>query len=237
MVVVVKSTMNFLSRSSQTNEVPPAAATAAIEIADRDNRVSESSASSLPASAALVGLAGAENSSGAGEDARGFNGSSANMRTRMAIQDHSDLLPDEGSILIPFSESLSFCLSIYPCVCVSTVPLFFLCRITSSDTLYARRTLLASNGSFVCLLGFFGGVGFQRNCQRVGIQLLILLPLLISTGLSFSLVCFPSLPCPPLSTMMMYFCLCILEVGTLKNSMLEVSAFAGWMMYCWSKLL
>lgn len=218
---MVKSTMNFLSRSSQTNEVPPAAAAAAaaIEIADRDNRVSESSASSLPASAALVGLAGAENNSGAGEDARGFSGSSASMRTRMAIQDHSDLLPDEGSILIPFSESLSFCLSTYPCVCVSTVPLFFLCRITSSDTLYARRTLLASNGSFVCLLGFFGGVGFQRNCQRVGIQLLILLPLLISTGLSFSLVCFPSLPCPPLSTIMMYFCLCILEVGTLKNSM------------------
>ncbi len=115
---MVKSTMNFLSRSSQTNEVPPAAAAAAaaIEIADRDNRVSESSASSLPASAALVGLAGAENNSGAGEDARGFSGSSASMRTRMAIQDHSDLLPDEGSILIPFSESLSFCLSIYPCV-------------------------------------------------------------------------------------------------------------------------
>jgi hypothetical protein len=37
--------------------------------------------------------------------------------------------------------------------------------------------------------------------------------------------------------MMMYFCLCILEVGTLKNSMLELSAFAGWMMFCWSKLL
>jgi hypothetical protein len=162
---VVKSTMNFLSRSSQTNEVPPAAAAAAaaaIEIADRDNRFSESSASSLPASAALVGLAGAENNSGAGEDARGFSGSSASMRTRMAIQDHSDLLPDEGSILIPFSESLSFCLSIYPCVRVSTVPLFFLCRIISSHTLYARRTLLASNGSFVCLLGFFlEGWGFR----------------------------------------------------------------------------
>ncbi|CAK9190388.1 unnamed protein product [Sphagnum troendelagicum] len=96
--------MNFLSRSSQTNEVPHAAAAAAIEIADRDNRVSESSASSLPASAALVGSAGAENNSGASEDARGFSGSSASMRTRMAIQDHSDLLPDEGSILIPFKE-------------------------------------------------------------------------------------------------------------------------------------
>ncbi len=115
----MKITMNFLSRSSQTNEVPPAAAAAAaaIEIADRDNRFSESSASSLPTSAALVGLAGAENNSGAGEDARGFSGSSASMRTRMAIQDHSDLLPDEGSILIPFSESLSFCLSVYLSVC------------------------------------------------------------------------------------------------------------------------
>jgi hypothetical protein len=37
--------------------------------------------------------------------------------------------------------------------------------------------------------------------------------------------------------MMMYVCLCILEVRTLKNSMPELSAFAWWMMFCWSKLL
>lgn len=87
--------MNFLLRNSQSNAYELPAVADSIE---KDHKVLESS-SSWPG--ALPGLGGADSS--AGEDAR-LLANSAKMRTRMPIEDHADVLPEEGSILIPISE-------------------------------------------------------------------------------------------------------------------------------------
>lgn len=87
--------MNFLLRNSQAVvfELPEAA-----DIAQKDPKLVEPT-SSWPG--ALPWPGGSEY--GAGEDVR-ILATSAKMKTRMPIEGHVDVLPGEGSILVPFSE-------------------------------------------------------------------------------------------------------------------------------------
>jgi hypothetical protein len=102
--------MNFLLRSTQSSV--PAVEPAPPPVAEPVEKAGwlESSAS-WPG--ALAGAAGAPQGGGPGaaaygapdEDARLIPGS-ARMRTRMPIEDHADVPPGDGSILVPFREWL-----------------------------------------------------------------------------------------------------------------------------------
>jgi hypothetical protein len=87
--------MNFLLRNSQSvlYELPEAA-----DIAQKDQKLVEPTSSW---SGTLPWPGGSDY--GAGEDVR-ILATSAKMRTRMPIEGHVDVLPGEGSILVPFSE-------------------------------------------------------------------------------------------------------------------------------------
>lgn len=106
--------MNFLLRSTQSSvpavavEATPPPSSSGVEVTGTGTAPGldkggwlESSASWPGALNGGVGSAGGDY--GASEDARLMPGS-AKMRTRMAIEDHADVPPGDGSILVPFRK-------------------------------------------------------------------------------------------------------------------------------------
>lgn len=95
--------MNFLLRSTQSS-VPAVEATPAPSVADSVEKGAGWLESSASWPGALLGATGTTASHySPDEDARLIPGS-AKMRTRMPIEDHADVPPGDGSILVPFRE-------------------------------------------------------------------------------------------------------------------------------------
>ncbi|KAG0616316.1 hypothetical protein M758_5G105200 [Ceratodon purpureus] len=90
--------MNFLLRSTQSSVPAVEAPPPVVEVGDKGGWL-ESSAS-WPG--ALSGAAGPTGFGGASDDDARLVPGSAKMRTRMPIEDHADVPPGDGSILVPF---------------------------------------------------------------------------------------------------------------------------------------
>lgn len=96
--------MNFLLRSTQSSV--PAVEAAPPPAADTTTTVDKGwleSSASWPGALNGGGQSSAGGDYGSSEDARLIPGS-AKMRTRMAIEDHADVPPGDGSILVPFRK-------------------------------------------------------------------------------------------------------------------------------------
>lgn len=103
------NTMNFLLRSTQSSvpavEAVPAPA-AAPETTSGDYKGGWLESSASWPGALNGGGASAGGDYGASDEARLIPGS-AKMRTRIAIEDHADVPPGDGAILVPFRKGFN----------------------------------------------------------------------------------------------------------------------------------